>query len=66
VEQKMLSVADVAEMLDVHKRTVRRWINSGKIGAINIGSSTPKGTRYRIPLDAYREFVRERQQDKNE
>jgi excisionase family DNA binding protein len=46
---KLLSTAFVAEQFAVSHRTVVRWIRSGRIKAINVGSV--KYPRYRIPED---------------
>lgn len=39
-EEKPLTVEEVAENLRVNPDTVRAWIRSGELDAINIGGST--------------------------
>ena len=49
---KLLPLREVARILKVHKETLRRWDNSGKLKAIMIGNR--KDLKYRaediIPL----------------
>jgi excisionase family DNA binding protein len=49
------SVNDVAKMLDVKPKTIRRRVADGSIRAVRL-SSNPRG-RLRISADAVREFV---------
>lgn len=49
--RRYLSVTEVAEVLDVPKRTVQHWCSVGVITAVR---ASPKGT-WRIPLAAIRE-----------
>lgn len=59
-ETGMMTTKQVAEELNVHIKTVRRWINSGKIEAVNIGSEDMYGQRYRIPRQEFEKFLRQR------
>jgi len=59
-ERGMMTTKQVAEELNVHIKTVRRWINSGKIEAVNIGSEDMYGQRYRIPRQEFEKFLRQR------
>ena len=52
---KLLSTAFVAEQFAVSSSTVVRWIHSGRIKAINVG--TAQNPRYRIPEDALSSVV---------
>ena len=36
-DTEMLTVQDVAKQLKVHNKTVRHWINSGELEAMDIG-----------------------------
>ncbi len=49
----LLTVPEVAGWARVHPKTVYRWINDGKLEAIQFGPRT-----YRIPEDAVRKFLR--------
>lgn len=35
--EELLTIGEVAKLLKVHTRTLRRWIAAGKIPAIDIG-----------------------------
>jgi excisionase family DNA binding protein len=37
-DEELLTVDDVARQLKLHPETVRRWIRSGKLRAISLGS----------------------------
>jgi excisionase family DNA binding protein len=52
----LLTVEEVARRLSVHVDTVRRWIRSGELKAINLGG--PAG--YRITKTELDRFIRER------
>lgn len=45
------SIANVAEQLGLSQKTIRRYIASGQLGAVKIGSS------YRIPKGAIQDFI---------
>jgi excisionase family DNA binding protein len=53
MEDRQLSLSEVAGLMGVSERTVRRWIKSGKLRAYKPGRD------YRIPESAFREFVEE-------
>ena len=55
--EKMLSVEDVADELQVNPETVRVWIRSGELVALSIG----KG--YRISRADLDDFIRRRRTD---
>jgi excisionase family DNA binding protein len=55
MEDRQLSLSEVAGLMGVSERTVRRWIKSGKLRAYKPGRD------YRIPESAFREFVEESQ-----
>ena len=50
-----LTTGDIAKVLKVNLMTVRRWINSGKLPAIDLG----KG--YRVSKANFEKFLDERQ-----
>jgi len=47
----LLSPEEIADHMQVSRRTVMRWIKSGQLAALRIGSVT------RIPADAYQQFL---------
>lgn len=51
MEERHLSLGEVAELLDKSERTVRRWIKSGKLKAFKPGRD------YLIPESAIRELI---------
>jgi len=51
--EPLYSIREVAERLNVHYETVRRWIEKGALEAVRIG---PNGT-IRVPESALRESV---------
>src|SRR5215212_4143788 len=53
MEDRHLSLSEVAGLMGVSERTVRRWIHSGKLKAYKPGRD------YRIPEGAVRELVEE-------
>lgn len=54
MDEQHLTVAEVAERLRVSEWTVRRWIKSGALRAIQ--ADGPNGA-YRIPASGYREYL---------
>ena len=53
MEERQLSLSEVAGLMGVSERTVRRWIKSGKLRAYKPGRD------YRIPESAFQKFVAE-------
>lgn len=53
MEDQQLSLSEVAGLMGVSERTVRRWIKAGRLQAFKPGRD------YRIPASALRAFVRE-------
>jgi excisionase family DNA binding protein len=53
---RLLTVEEVAKQLSVHPDTIRRWIRSGEIKAVNLGG--PAG--YRISQSELNRFIRDR------
>jgi excisionase family DNA binding protein len=45
-DTELLTTAEVARLLRVRSRTVRRWIAAGALPAVRVGA------HYRIPVDA--------------
>lgn len=59
--RKVLYVAEVAERLDLTDRHVINLIEEGLLKAINVGGDNTSGRRfYRIPIEAYEEYLRAR------
>lgn len=52
---KVYTIKEVSEMLKVHDRTVRRYIRSGELQAINLGSDSQPN--WRIREDDLEEFL---------
>lgn len=50
-----LTTSDIAKILKVNLMTVRRWINSGKLPAIDLGRG------YRVTKASFERFLDERQ-----
>jgi len=55
-DDTLLTVDEVAKRLSVHVDTIRRWIRSGELEAIDLGG--PAG--YRISQGELNRFIRER------
>jgi len=51
MEDRHLSLSEVAELMEVTERTVRRWIKSGRLKAYKPGRD------YRIPESAVKDFI---------
>jgi excisionase family DNA binding protein len=55
-----LNASEVAELLNVNRATVTRWIKKGVIrDAVRVGSRH----QWRIPLSSYEELVRQRKHE---
>ena len=54
-DEEMLTVGEVAKLLRVGEKTVRRWIIIGDLIAINVGRG------YRISRSKYEDFKRRRE-----
>lgn len=52
---KVYTIKEVSEMLKVHDRTIRRYIRSGELQAINLGSDSQPN--WRIREDDLEEFL---------
>lgn len=50
-DDEMLTVEEVAKMLKVHVKTVRHWINTGELKAMDIGRG------YRVSRSDLQEFI---------
>jgi len=53
-DSEWLTVEDVAKQLKVHIKTVRHWINTGELEAMNIGRG------YRISKSDLQAFIEKR------
>lgn len=49
---EILTIAEIAEQLRVSNRTVRNWIDSGKLKAFKFG------LQYRVNKSDYEEFIK--------
>ena len=54
---RLLTVAEAAELLRVHPRTIRRWIRAGKLRAQTIPGRGSHGIGYRIERAALRALL---------
>lgn len=55
-KDKLLTLEEVAEQLSVNVETVRRWIRSGDLEAIDLGGRAG----YRVSESALDQFIRNR------
>ena len=55
-ENTLLTAEDVARIMKVSTRTVRRWVATGQIEIVEIGKQD-----YRITREALNRFIQERQ-----
>jgi excisionase family DNA binding protein len=55
MEEKVYTVKEVASQLRVDTKTVRKWIRSGELTAIDIGGE------YRVRQSALDDFIRRRE-----
>ena len=58
----MLTVKDIARDLQVHERTVRRWIADGKLKAFKVGGKGMKNI-VRITLEEYQRFLQSQKEE---
>ncbi len=59
-DEEMLTTDEVAKQLRVNVKTVRNWIASGELIAVDIGNE------YRISRTNLNRFIEKRQTDKRE
>jgi excisionase family DNA binding protein len=57
-EERLLTVANVADRLQVNAETVRRWLRSGDMEGILLGDKAG----YRVAEAALRQFLEKRKQ----
>jgi excisionase family DNA binding protein len=57
-DSRLLTVAQVADRMQVHPETVRGWIRAGELVAIDIGNE------YRISLEDFNDFLQRRKTKK--
>jgi excisionase family DNA binding protein len=63
---RLLTVAEAAELLRVHPRTIQRWIRAGKLRAQTIPGRGSHGIGYRIDRTAIRALLNQnRTEDMN-
>lgn len=55
MQEKTYTINEVAAMLQVNRKTVRKLIESGKLAAFRVGRE------YRITLDALRDYIHREQ-----
>ncbi len=60
-QEPMLTVRQVADRMNVDEKTVRKWIQTGLLRALNIGRIRPE---YRIRPSDFDEFMQNIQTDK--
>ena len=59
-DDEMLTTDEVAKQLRVNVKTVRNWIATGELVAIDIGNE------YRVPRSNLNKFLKNRQTDKRQ
>ena len=59
-EDNWLTTEEIAKDLKVNINTVRRWIQSGELVALDVGGE------YRISREDYNNFIQSRKTDKRE
>jgi excisionase family DNA binding protein len=65
-DSKDLTVEQVAEELQVHPRSVYKWIQTGELPAINLGSGGKHIYRIsRVDLDAFKQARKTRRIDED-
>ena len=55
---KVYTIEEVAESLQVHSETVKKWVQEGKLGAVKIGYRT-----IRILQSDIDKFIKDRHED---
>ena len=58
LEEDWFTTEEIAKDLKVNVKTVRNWINSGELVAVDIGGE------YRVSRKDYEDFLRRRRTDK--
>jgi len=53
VSERLLTVADICDRLQVHEETVRRWLRDGRLKGINLGGKSG----YRIRESDLQDFL---------
>jgi excisionase family DNA binding protein len=53
VDERWFTVEQIAELLQVHEQTVRRWLRDGALAGRNFGGRTG----YRVPESALKTFL---------
>ncbi len=51
-QDELLTAEDVAERLNVHPSSVRKWLTTGDLRGVKLA-----GTRWRVPESALQEFM---------
>jgi len=59
MQEKVYTTEEVAQQLRVDAATVRKWIRSGELAAIDVGGE------YRIPESSLQEFIKKRLRRQN-
>jgi excisionase family DNA binding protein len=57
-DERYLTVAQVAELLQVNPETVRRWLRAGELAGISLGDKAG----YRVTDSDLRDFIARRKQ----
>jgi excisionase family DNA binding protein len=55
-DEEMLTLADVAERLQVHRDTVRKWVREGALPAYQFGAKAG----YRVKMSDFQAFLEKR------
>ncbi len=52
IEKKMYTVSEVAQILGIHKNTAYKYVQTGQIKSVKLGS------QYRIPSETVQEIIK--------
>jgi excisionase family DNA binding protein len=58
LDERLLTIADISEMLQVDRRSIYRWIRSGELGVYDVGRE------YRVSESQLQEFLEDRRRTK--
>jgi len=55
-DERMLTVKDIAERLQMNEETIRRWLRTGELRGMQMGERSG----YRVPVSELRRFIASR------
>lgn len=63
--EQHFTLSEIAEKLNISTRTLRRWIDAGRLRATEVPGRGRKGKEYRVPASALRELGFKVKEDKS-